>query len=475
MTSMSLKSEREKCAHLLRRFGLGASEAEVDYYLQGRGLKGAIDTLLDYERVEGEFEPQLGLFFNQQNNNLQVGQVQLWWGIKLLTTRRPLLEKMTLFWHDHFATSATKVQNAMLMHGQNETFRRNATGNFQELLLEVSRDPAMLFWLDNQLNVRGKPNENFAREIMELFTLGIGHYSEKDVQEAARAFTGWAFVRPRRDADSPRGYVPASFVARPNQHDRDEKEVLGVRGRLSGQDVVKLLCDHPQTSRNITKKLWEWFVYPNPEPAVIERFASVFRSSGLEIKQLLRAIMESPEFYSDNAHRAIYKNPVDFTVPTLRQLGLGEGLRNRLERASELPRGQLAPVQAMNQVNRAMGMNLLFPPDVDGWPEGAAWISTSTMVERIAWADRLFGNAGARQRLQLRVAAAPIFVGDPRPEGVVTRLISLFDAPVPESKRPALVEAAEKVCGTRVTQQNANATAGAVARLIFGSPEFQFA
>jgi uncharacterized protein (DUF1800 family) len=481
---MALRTEREKGAHLLRRFGLGASEAELDYYLKGAGLSGAIEKLLDYEKVDENFELPLQALANQ-NGQVNMPAVQLWWVARLLITRRPLQEKMTLFWHDHFATSAAKVVGPPLMHGQNELLRANATGKFQTLLLEASQDPAMLFWLDNQFNVKGKPNENFAREIMELFTLGIGNYSEKDIQEAARAFTGWTIGRPGAGRRPNQNTQPvqqvrrnAEFVFRPILHDDGFKEILGNKGNFTGEDVCGILVGNPQTAKYLTLKIWEWFAYPNPEPALVDRLTAKFRDSGLDIKVLLRSVMESSEFYSDKAERAVFKNPVDFIIPTLRQLGVGEALAAQVNGQEQVQRGRLIPAVAAQQAMKSMGMELLFPPDVAGWDGGQAWISTATMVERIQWGDRLFGvgqTGGRLQRAQTRVPAFGLFAADPTAKGVAEKLLSVFDAPVPESKKGQLVQAAEKATGGRLTPQNANAAAAAVARLIFGTPEFQMA
>lgn len=197
---MPLQTDREKGAHLLRRFGLGASEAELDYYLKD-GLNGAVDRLTEYESVDEGFNINPYDLQPEKAKNLPMPILTAWWIARMIATRRPLQEKMTLFWHDHFATSASKVKASEFMLQQNETLRQYATGNYRSLLTNMSKDPAMLFWLDNQENVRGKPNENFAREVMELFTLGVGNYSEKDVQEAARAFTGWSVMRSRRNVD----------------------------------------------------------------------------------------------------------------------------------------------------------------------------------------------------------------------------------------------------------------------------------
>ncbi len=467
---MQLKSDRDKVAHLLRRFGLGASEQEVDFYSNG-GLPKAIDRLLNYEQVDEGFDVQLERFAIGDKNLVPMPGLQAWWALRILSTRRPLQEKMTLFWHDHFATSASKVNIPPLMYQQNETLRRHATGSFAELLLEMSQDPAMIFWLDNQFNVKGKPNENFAREVMELFTLGVGNYSEQDVQEAARAFTGWTYrqMGPLRRTQT----KAAEFSLRSAQHDDGPKTLFGKSGAYGGEDVVKMLCDNPQTARYLTTKVWEWFVYPKPDPKLVEGFATKFMASGLNIKSLLRAIMESPEFYSDRAYRAVYKTPVDFVYPCARQLGIGEATIQQFHTSENVFVAARGVMAALQQATKGMGMDLLFPPDVAGWEGGQGWISSATMVERIQWGERLFGQgAPGGRRAQLRVAAYGLFT-DTSPEGIVEKLISIFDAPIPVERRETLVKTADKACGGRLTPQNANQTAAAVARLIFGTPEFQ--
>ncbi len=471
---MALITERQKCAHILRRFGLGASESELDFYLKN-GLDNAIDLLLNYDQTPEGFALDVDSMANK-NGNVNVQAVSVWWAARMLVTNRPLQEKMTLFWHDHFATSGAKVLGGPVMHGQNEILRANCTGNFRTLLHEVSKDPAMLFWLDNEYNVKGHPNENFAREVMELFTLGIGNYSEKDIQESARAFTGWSIARGngRPLAQDAKGLKrgQAIFAFRPFQHDDGEKAYLGKNGNFNGDDIIDALCDRPRTSWYLTKKIWEWFVYLDPEDALVTRFADKFHASNLNIKLLLRTIMKSPEFYSEKAERGVYKCPVDFVVTTLRQLGIGQMVAQQIAASSgdgpkRIPAAQLVRVKLKD-----MGMELLFPPDVSGWESGPAWVTTATMVERIEWGQILFGNGG---RYNLRYPVAGLLRDDMTPQGVVNKLVSVFDAPLPASKIQKLVENARKVSGGTVTQQNAAETAALVAKLIFASPEFQFA
>ncbi len=453
-----MQTERQKIAHLLRRFGLGASEQELEFYGKN-GLKGAIDLLLDFGSIPDDNLQDQEAFSPQKNNNFKPDQACGWWTQVLIRTKRPLQERMVVFWHNHFATSGVKVSSGYLLADQNEIFRRNATGKFSTLLSEVSKDPAMVYWLDNHLNVAGKPNENFAREVMELFTLGVGNYSEKDVQEAARAFTGWTFqkrARAKPDAEIPR---KTRFVFNESDHDAGKKMVLGKTGDLSGEDVLDILCQHPQTALFLTRKLWEWFVYDSPDQGLIERHATVFRSSGLDVGALLRSIMESPEFYSAKAYRKLIKNPLDVTIVTARQLGLG---------ATPLPTdGKPAPAfNAIRLANNRMGMELMAPPDVSGWKPGTSWITSATMIERVKWADRLFSGRGAGAQF------ASLLDSD-EPRAAVEKLLSIFDAELPQAKVDILVEAAIKASGGSVSGRNANAVAAAVGRVIFGSPEFQ--
>lgn len=475
-TDMIYLTEREKIAHLLRRFGLGASEAELDYYGKD-GLKGAIDRLFDYKSLEEPFQPDLA----DMAANGNVGNprfAQNYWYTEFVTSIRPLEKQLSIFWHDHFATSAQKVASGTAMFDHTRLLYKHATGNFTRMLEDVSKDPAMLFWLDNQENVKGKPNENFAREVMELFTMGVDNgYTQHDIEEAARAFTGWSFGVKRGNRVVPlRNQLPRQNVAfyfdRVN-HDSGTKTVLGNKGEWTGDEVLGLITAKAQTARYITEKMWSWFAYENPEKEVIDRMAKKFRDSGLEISVLVRAIMESEEFYSEKAIRRVYKNPMNFTIPVLRQLGVGQFVLNRFKEfePGQQPNTTFVVSNLVSRATTAMGMEMMYPPDVAGWGSGAEWISTATVVERIKFADAIFGNAGNRAQ-SLRWPAMPLFVDNPTAEGAVDRLLSLFDIQVSESKRAVLVTAAKNA--GEVNQRNANTVAHAVTRLIFGSPEFQF-
>ncbi|MBS0321790.1 MAG: DUF1800 domain-containing protein [Proteobacteria bacterium] len=289
-----------------------------------------------------------------------------WWIEEMLATPSPLTERMTLFWHNHFVSSQQKVRVARLMYRQNATFRANALGNFGTLLHAASKDAAMVVYLDSVQNRKGTPNENFAREVMELFTLGEGHYSEQDVKEAARAFTGWSLERGTGD-----------FTFRPRLHDDGIKVVLGTRGNLDGDQVLDILLAQPSTATFVTTKLWREFVSPDPDAADVARIAAHFRASRYDIKVALRDLLTDDAFYAKANRATLTKSPVDIVVGTLHTLGIDPA--------------QPAPFAV---IAAGMGQNLFAPPNVKGWPGGEDWINTNSLLARkqfllrIAQADK---------------------------------------------------------------------------------------
>jgi len=495
---MQALSEREKVAHLLRRFGLGVSEAELDYYGKN-GLKGAIDLLLSYEDVpEIAYDP---MSFSNGKGTVNIRVMQNLLYMRLATTQRPFEEKMTIFWHNHFATSAMKVENSFVMDHHISLLRTNCSGSFRELLKAVSKDPAMLYWLDNEVNVAGKPNENFAREVMELFTLGIGNYSEKDIQEAARAFTGWTFAGPgRRDGEdtSEKGpRRPDRFFFNKDRHDDGVKTVFGQSGKFEGDDILDILCDQPGCARFIAKKMWSWFAGPLPSEAFLDKMAKAFRDSGLSIRALARFIMNAPEFYAPSIVGKLVKTPVDFTISTIRQLGVGASMKERIDNGIANPDVNpqnglnrtliraMAPSQVAWQATKSMGMELLYPPDVAGWHYGLEWISSATMIARAKWAESVWlggrteavsigGDNRPAQRGPSVGADAFALASSTRPEDLVTVLLSLFDVRLSSSKRDILDAAARSASGGTLSRQNVNAAARAVCANLFVCPEFQF-
>jgi uncharacterized protein (DUF1800 family) len=365
--------------HLLARTGFGPTDTEVRAYatltreaavakllreMRGSALTSPPAALTDatpvrLPRRETASQAEREAFVQTQR---QEGlALRAWWVGEMLATPSPLTERMTLFWHNHFVSGQPKVRVSRLLYRQNVTLRANAAGNFGTLLHVIAKDPAMLVYLDSAQNRRGAPNENFAREVMELFTLGEGRYTEQDVKEAARAFTGWSL-----DRDT------LSYVFRPRLHDAGMKTVLGKSGRLDGDAVLDLLLARPETSQYVTAKLWREFVSPDPDAAEVTRIAARFRESGYDIKVALRELLQSDAFYAAENRGVLVKSPTELVVGTLRSLGL------RPDRT--LPFALAAA---------GMGQNLMSPPNVKGWPGGETWINTTTLLARKQFVDRL--------------------------------------------------------------------------------------
>ncbi|SCK29275.1 DUF1800 family protein [Vogesella sp. LIG4] len=298
-----------------------------------------------------------------------------WWLQEMYASHSQISEKMTLFWHNHFVSALEKVKVPELMYQQNVLLRRDALGNFATLLHDVARDPAMLRYLDTAANRKGQPNENFAREVMELFTLGEGHYSEQDIREAARAFTGWS-LQP--------GSI--SFVYRPRQHDDGSKTVFGRSGNFDGDEVLDLLLARPETSRFITRKLWLYLVSPQVDEQKVQQLAASF-ARDYEIKPLLRKLLLSDAFWRSAGQQV--KSPLELTVGTLRTFE------------------QPAPDwRALAVLNRGMGQDVFNPPNVRGWPGGEAWINSATLLARKQFLDRLWRDGGNRPAMD--PAARPL-------------------------------------------------------------------
>jgi len=298
------------------------------------------------------------------SNRVLGADLKAWWWEEILSTDSQLNEKLVLFWHDHFPADIKKVRDLGALQDQNELFRREGMGSYRTLLHAVAKHPAMLVYLDGAKSRKVHPNENFARELMELFTLGEGNYSERDIREAARAFTGWSLIPASRQ-----------FVFRPRWHDGGSKTVLGRTGNFSGEEVVDLLLDRPETARFITRKLWREFVSPDVESsrARIEQLAAGFRASAYDISRLLVEMLGSDEFHAPENRGALIKSPVHLVASLVRSFGL-----------------ETARVFPLIQASRNMGQDLYMPPNVKGWPGHEQWITTHTLSVRKGFIDRVF-------------------------------------------------------------------------------------
>jgi uncharacterized protein (DUF1800 family) len=365
--------------HLLNRTGFGATDAQIREF-SSLDRAQAVERLLVGARREASIQPpafvtepfepfyrlrQMGDEERKaaQRRLFEQGfELRAWWLREMLLTPSPLTERMTLFWHNHFATSQQKVRSNRLMYRQNALLRREALGNFATLLHAVAKDPAMLVYLDNAGSRKQAPNENFAREVMELFTLGEGRYGEQDVKEAARAFTGWSLDRDTGE-----------FVYRRIWHDYGEKTVIGKTGRLDGDDVLDILLSRPEAAQFIAAKMWREFVSPTPDPREVRRWADAFRGARYEVKPLLRAVLTSDAFWAAGNRAALIKSPLELVVGTLRTFEISPfDLRPAVFAAA------------------ALGQNPFSPPNVKGWPGGEAWINSATLLGRKQWLDRVF-------------------------------------------------------------------------------------
>ena len=375
-----------KAAHLLNRIGFGGTPTQIES-AHARGLDAILRELVDaHEEPDREPPPKCAHPQNLKEIRMalqalkedaperkekmremremeaaQILDLRRWWLSRMVTAQNPLREKMTLFWHGHFATSMQKVNNCYWMWLQNETLRRNALGNFKSLTRQISRDPAMMIYLDLQESRKEHPNENWARELMELFTVGIGHYSEQDIRDSARAFTGYRLDMTTQD-----------FQFAAGQHDNTQKTFMGKTGALDGDDVIDILMEQPACAEFIAHKIWRYFVEEEPSQKIVSAVASRLRTEKYEMRPVLREIFSSVEFFSESAMHSQIKSPIQFLV-----------------QSAQLLETQLPPPKVAQNAMAQMGQMLFAPPNVKGWDGGRTWISASTLLFRDNFANYL--------------------------------------------------------------------------------------
>jgi uncharacterized protein (DUF1800 family) len=395
----------------------------------------------------------------QQANREALNAAMGWWFKRMAQGPYPLQEKLTFFWHGHFTTSAKDERQATLMWRQNELLRQSAAGNFEAFVRAISRDPAMLDYLNNNQNRKEHPNENYARELMELFTLGIGNYTEKDIKEAARAFTGW-------------GHDGNDFVFRRMQHDEDSKVFFGRAGTFDGDDIISMILRHPACPKFISGELFKYFAYDDIEPALAQSMGDKLFSDRYELRPLLRAILTSKAFYSPKSIGVQIKGPLQLVIGTIRALGV-----------------PMPPTQALASALTQMGQLPLMPPNVRGWPGGAMWINTSTLFIRYNTAIWLTGGDVPALNVVNRKGEAgrPIFPGGVNfqpgddakdgannggdiaatPEQIVDNWVArLIQRPISDEKKKVLIDA----LGNRPNSPDAQRK---VVQLIVSTPDFQ--
>lgn len=399
--------DRAAAAHLFRRAGFGASPERI-----ARAVEAGLDGTLEELFAARDDDALLSAGAEAVVATGRVEALASWWMARILRDRAPLVERVALLWHGHFATSWDKVQDTRLMHAQVQLFRERGLGSFRALLHAVVTDAAMLVWLDGNENRKGHPNENFARELLELFGLGIGNYDETDVREGARAFSGWG-VDGRRP------------VFRPLHHDEGEKRFLGARGPLGGRDAVDAVLAHPACARHVARRLLGELVRPAPDSGLVERWAQILLQEDWHVGRTLARLLRSPEFLAPSARRARICAPVELVATTAHALGL-----------------QLAPADAARAASE-MGQSLLRPPSVKGWDGGRAWIDTGTWLARHNHLVRFVDRGLASDRLPLDLATD-------EPDEIVRAIVErLFPEGIDDTLRRALRQAAEGAGGLR--------------------------
>ena len=488
----------DRIEHLLRRAGFGGSPDEVAELAQ-IGYQAAVDLLVFFEQAPDDIDARIGVpghvgvtTRGQFSPDTSITDARQRWLFRMVHTRRPLQEKMALFWHHHFATAYSKISDTyggtlatrMMAAseayngpkgsplGQIERFRVNALGNFYDLLVAVARDPAMLVWLDGRLNVRGTPQENFAREVMELFTMGIrpsdsapNNYTEDDVKAAARVFTGWNLSVGARGTNSVNDPTLAySYLYRADRHDTGTKtfsfdiypgggRTITSSGEQEGLDFLLACCRHPQTGPRLARKLYGFFVselQPAPQ-AFVDRIAGTFYSTNFDMRRVVLQVLLSPEFQDESNYYTRYAWPVEFVVKSIKETGwTGFSVDSAL-----------SPMLAM-------GQTLFEPPDVNGWETGPGWFSTGGMLARMNFAATLTQN----QRFNLREAAR---ASKGSPESVLSYTLDRL-SPMPFDPPPYNELLGYLRAGTNWTGSDAEllAKAPGVTHLVLASPEYQF-
>jgi len=382
-------------SHLMRRAGFGVGRPELESLAQN-GYNETVNRLLKPTNVQEMTDDLIRRYHHEQSGMMGPNNPGAYWLYKMITTTDPLTEKMALFWHGIFATGYPKITQGKVLNDQIRMFRRYGTGNFRTLLLELSKDPAMIVWLDNHDNHDGAINENFGRELLELFSMGVGNYSEQDIKETARAFTGWTIgnteymaLRAERDSIWPYGRIAWHFEFKEDDHDSGEKEFLGNTGRLNGDEIINIICQQESTARFISRHMYHFFVADEPpvtqwpytpprDPKAIDTLTQAYFDNDYDIRAMLDILFNSEFFKSEDSWHERVKSPAELVSGILRLTGeFDRPRREILDRST----------QAIY-----MGQHLINPPSVEGWHQGTEWIDTGTLVERLNFASQQMSN-----------------------------------------------------------------------------------
>ena len=413
-----MDNEIRLIAHLMRRAGFGANREQIGMHANA-GYQNTVEALLNPGEEDRMDDHLIRRFHPELSGMMGPNAPGQNWLYRMATTSAPLREKMALFWHGIFATGYAKVIHGKALSDQTRMFRTFGMGSFKDLLIQLSKDPAMIIWLDNQDNHNGAINENFGRELLELFTMGVGNYTERDIKECARAFTGWTIanreymeLRSQRDSDWPYGRIAWHFKYHPEDHDDGEKEFLGQRGRFNGEDIIHIICQQEATARFISRHLYSFFVSDEPpipewrytpptNPEAIDELTRVYFDSNYDISAMLRALFNSSYFQSQDSWYSKVKSPVELVAGVL-----------RLTEEFNRPRREI--IDRFFQASY-MGQFLNNPPSVEGWHQGTDWLDTGTLVERVNFASQQIGDStkpGIQAMIE-RIASTPNNVASP--------------------------------------------------------------
>ena len=463
-------------SHLMRRAGFGADRDQLEALVE-RGYEAVVEELVNPEQ-QPPFDDDLAYrYFPYFRIGTAIQSQQAHWMLRMISTKRPLEEKLTLFWHHVFATGFSKVENAPDMNHQLEMLREHGLGDFRTMLLKVSQDPAMIFWLDNCENHNGAPNENYGRELLELFSMGVGmdgaaNYSEDDVKECARAFTGWTIAPgiPRY----PYGEFLREFVYIASDHDDSPKTFLGQEGRFNGEDIIDIICRQPSTARFICRHLYNFFVADEPQvpawpttppqdQAALEMLEAAYFRSNFDIRSVLRTLFNS-EFFK-NARFQKIKSPAELVAGVMRLVDDYTGPKPR--------------VHEIAGACGYMGQELLNPPTVEGWHTGREWIDSGALVERINFASNQVGDLSKPGvgRIANRLASrGPTMTVEELVDGCLE--LTGF-VPVSAQRKEELIghvaAGGPVTCGTPAQREVFDQRVARLLQLVVASREFQFA
>ena len=464
-------NELSLIAHLMRRAGVGATQDELEKYA-AKGYEAVVEDLLHPERFPEVEEDIINRYYPRQ---LQLQKHHVYngaWLYRMVQSQRPLQEKMALLWHQVFATGLQKASNGPSMKRQIEDFRSGGLSNLRTILTELSKDPAMIYWLDNSENLKGEPNENYGRELLELFSMGVGSYTEEDIKMASRAFTGWTFTQPI--PVYPHGTYGTEFEYREEDHDDGEKTFLGETGRFNGEDIIDIIVKQPATARFISRHLYNYFVADEPpvnswsktppvDPEAIDTLVQAYSDSDGEMRSILRVMFNS-DFFKEAQFKRV-KSPAELVAGTLKMVGM-----------PDVPPTHLAD---LHHYLKIMGQELQNPPTVEGWQTGRGWIDSGTLNERVNFAVDEVADATKPgvQAIITRLGAEGALLS---PEEFVDRCLELAGPlTVSDETRDSLLEYAMSGgaldLGTEAERQESVSRIVRMLQLIVSSREYQFA